>query len=78
MQPMGRPRRVECRVCCRHIDECGPLSARGKCEACGIAGVEEAVTAMYSGTGPVYAKWATNTAAGLQRAIERAAANEPG
>lgn len=58
-------------MCDRHVDECGPLSARGKCEDCGIAGVEEAVTAMYAGRGPLYEKWAENTAAGLRRHVTR-------
>lgn len=65
---MARPKRVTCRVCTRHIDEVGPLSARGKCEPCGLARVEDAVTAMFSGSGPTYDKWLANTTAGLQRA----------
>lgn len=64
--------RVTCRSCGRHLDECGPLSARGKCEDCGVAGVEAAVTAMFAGQGPIYDKWLQNTATGLMRAAERA------
>lgn len=77
---MGRPRRLSCKSCGGHLDQVGPLSARGKCEACGVAGVEQAVTAMFTGSGPLYDKWATNTARGLERAIERARrrADEPG
>lgn len=67
---MPRPKRVTCRVCDRHIDEVGPLSARGKCEQCGLERVEEAVNAMFAGRGDLYERWAENTAAGLRRAIE--------
>lgn len=28
-------KRWTCKLCQRHVDECGPLSARGKCRLCG-------------------------------------------
>ena len=28
-------KRTHCKLCDRHVDECGPLSARGKCRFCG-------------------------------------------
>ncbi len=75
---MPRPKRVRCRGCDRHIDECGPLSARKLCEDCGVAGIEQAVEQMFTGRGAIYERWAANTAAGVARAVEKARARDDG
>lgn len=54
---MARPRRVQCRTCDRHIDDVGPLSARGKCEGCSIAGVTNAIEQVSRKQGPLYDRY---------------------
>jgi hypothetical protein len=64
---MGRLR-VNCRLCTRHIDVCGPLSRHGKCADCAIARMRAAIVAMTNKTGEEYRKWANaNGAAGRPR-----------
>lgn len=67
---MGRPRRVHCKQCGRHIDDVGPLSARGLCEADSVGNMTQAVNAMHLGSGPIYSSWAD----GMQKAAARARA----
>lgn len=64
---MGRPRRVNCKVCGRHIDECGPLSVRGLCEDDSIKGVTAAIEQVAMQHGPLYDKWVLGTLRHAQR-----------
>lgn len=50
-------RRVTCVNCERHIDECGPLSARGRCADCGEARLRANIDAMILHSGETKAAW---------------------
>lgn len=54
---MGRPRRVHCRLCGKHVDTCGPLSARGNCSPCGVARLIAQNRQMKAKSGPIYEEW---------------------
>lgn len=61
-------------MCGGNVDDVGPLSARGKCESCGVELVTEAVDAMFSAQGEVYERWQSKTRRGFARYLEREAA----
>lgn len=50
-------KREHCRDCGRHIDECGTLSKRGKCQSCGMGNMLAAATQIENRSGPYYDKW---------------------
>lgn len=54
---MPHPKTVHCKLCHRHTDECGPLSARKKCASCAESAVIENNTAMAEKSGPEYDRW---------------------
>jgi hypothetical protein len=70
---VGRPRRTICRKCGGHIDEVGPLSARGLCELDSIAGVTNAIEQVSRRQGPLYDKYVD----GMQAYAARLAAGGP-
>lgn len=49
---------MQCKVCSRHIDVCGPLSARGLCEDDSIGRVVANNTQMLTQSGEFYDRWA--------------------
>ena len=57
MRAMARPRRIECRRCGRHVDECGPLSARGRCAECGRRALEANLDQLHFHSGPRFEFW---------------------
>ena len=65
MYGMARPKRETCVHCERHIDECGPLSARGKCLDCGIGRALDAAEQLRAHRGPLFEKWRVNHGAAV-------------
>lgn len=55
--------RTHCRVCERHVDECGKLSARGKCADCGNARLEANHWQLIEHRGPFFDHWRRRTLA---------------
>ncbi len=53
----GRPRRVTCRKCERHVDECGSLSARGLCLDCGIGETVRNAYGLHNMERPYLDRW---------------------
>jgi hypothetical protein len=62
---MARPRRAWCRICDRHVSECGPLSARGKCQRCSVARLANNITAMHEHKGEAFDNWRRQVAASV-------------
>lgn len=60
-------KRVHCVCCERHVDECGPLSARYRCQQCGIERLTENLLALHHRQGDGYERWV----AGMARAVQR-------
>lgn len=54
---VGRPRRVTCRHCGRHLDECGPLSTTYQCEECSLGRFVANIDTMIATAGAGSAKW---------------------
>jgi len=54
--PRRHPR-VTCKLCGRHRDECGQLSARGKCADCGDGRMSENLAQLRQHAGPHYRAW---------------------
>lgn len=57
--------RTDCRVCGRHVSECGPLSARGKCGECGERRMRENHAQLLAHSGPFFLHWRTRSLAAL-------------
>lgn len=68
---MARARIERCVICDRHVDQCGPLSARKRCEDCGAAQVDRAARQMIAKDGPAYDRWRDNMAAYGRSLVER-------
>lgn len=58
-----------CRVCDRHVSECGPLSARYKCVSCAARLQLENVRDMRSHSGPWFVNWIESMRAAFGVAI---------
>jgi hypothetical protein len=59
------PRRyhgLNCKVCGRHVNDCGTLSTRGKCADCGLGLAVMGITEMRKHTGGTFHKWRQNMA----------------
>ena len=56
-------RRTDCRICERHVSACGPLSARGKCSACGDRRIIENHRELVAHSGPYFDRWRSRTLA---------------
>lgn len=63
---MARAKTVHCKHCERHVDECGPLSARKVCEDCGIGRTTQAVNELIARRGPMYDRYL----AGVRKSAE--------
>ena len=46
-----------CKVCGKHRDEVGPLSARYKCASCGVGRAEENARQLKAHSGPYFQAW---------------------
>lgn len=60
------PRRyagLECKVCGRHVDVCGPLSARGKCRDCGLGIAVHNMICLNEHRDAPFQQWRRNMAA---------------
>ena len=62
--PKGYMRR-SCVVCSRPIEECGTLSARGKCNECGKALEAANIVGIASHSGPFFYHWRRQMAASV-------------
>lgn len=62
---MARPRRIFCRRCYRHVSECGPLSARGRCVECGEGAMLANARELAAHSGPAVLRWRRGVAAGV-------------
>lgn len=58
-------RRVRCRICKRHRDECGSISWRGKCPPCGRKRLSDALDDLHYHRGPVFERWRHRLAASV-------------
>lgn len=50
-------KKQNCKFCNRHIDECGPLSARYLCVDCGHARVRENLANLHYHNGAYFENW---------------------
>ena len=57
--------RFFCKVCQRHVSECGDLSRRGKCLDCGQALREANIYGLITHTGPFHDHWRRQMAASV-------------
>jgi transposase-like protein len=60
-------KRVRCVHCERHVDECGPLSRRYKCEDCGRDRLLENMTGLHNREGDAYSRWVSAQIRAAQR-----------
>ena len=75
---MRRGRRnASCRICHRHKDEVGEISARGKCAECGEALLLANVRQMKAHSGPNWRLWRQQMAACVGGRLLDEAADEP-
>jgi hypothetical protein len=49
--------RFNCKICDRHVSECGGLSARGKCLECGERARSENLLQINAHDGPYFENW---------------------
>ena len=56
---------IVCRFCERHISECGPLSARGKCSDCGVGKQAATIIDMHTHSGYFFQRWRRGMAASV-------------
>ena len=58
-------RRVTCRRCDRHKDECGPISWTGNCADCAKAAVGSNLEGLMTHSGPALEAWRRGMAASV-------------
>jgi hypothetical protein len=66
--PKGYKRRF-CIVCQRPLEECGTLSARGKCQECRVALQAANIIGLATHSGPFFYHWRRQMAASVGGAL---------
>lgn len=72
----GRPRTVHCKVCGRHVSECGSLSARKKCIDCGVGRATEQQHNMAALRGEDFKLWRERMAASIGATLNDSRADD--
>ena len=62
---VGRPPITNCKVCDRHVDECGPLSLAYLCARCGSERWLENHSQLKAHSGPWFDHWRRRVAASV-------------
>lgn len=60
----GRQAKI-CRSCGGHVSQVGPLSARYKCQLCGIGRMAVNATQLHEHSGPSFERWRRALAASV-------------